>query len=243
MTWALPETPAERLRLALGYPYEAPEAGYLLRDGRALPLGEADFSARVAVLAHGSNRAPEQLARKFPTGELPVTCGWLHDHAVVYAARLSRYGACPSLLRHRPGAAVRLSVTWLTPVQLEVMHATEGAYAFGSLEARFEVEEGPAPLPLHLYHSEAGCLALDGEAVALAARPARGCDLPALAQAAVLEAIRGGQEAGAAGLEAFLLAMIDDAARREALAAALAATALPNPLPGFRALVPAPARG
>lgn len=161
---------------------------------------------------------------------------------MVYAARLSRYGACPSLLRHSPGAAVRLSVTWLTPAQLEVMHATEGAYAFGRLEARFESEEGPPPAPLHLYHGEAGCLALNGVAVALAARPARGCDLPALAQQAVLEAIRvayGGGEA----LEPFLLGMIGDAARRGSLAAALAATAQPNPLPGFHSLAPAPDPG
>lgn len=240
MTWALPEAPDARLSLALGYPYAAPDGGFLLRDGRPAPLAEADFGGRAAVLAHGSNRAPAQLARKFPQGEIPVTCGRLLDHAVVYAARLTRYGACPSLLRHYPGAAARLSLTWLTPEQLAVMHRTEGAYAFGRLEAAFVPDEGPAPTRLHLYHGRQGCLAIAGSAVALAARPADGCALPSLTQEAVLEAIRA-RQGPAEALAPFLLAMIADATRRDALAAALAATALPNPLPGFRALAPAPA--
>lgn len=242
MSWPLPKTPAGRLRLALGYPYEAPAGGFLLRSGSIHALEGADFDGRLAVLAHGSNRAPEQLARKFPLGEMPVTCGWLQDYTVVYAACLTRYGACPSLLHYRPGTAARVSLNWLTPEQLRVMHATEGAYAFGRLEADFEPDEGPRPAALHLYHGTAGCLALDGSAAALAAVERRACSLPSLTQRAVLSAIHTGQ-GGNHGLENFLLDMIDRAGRRAELSRRLALTALPNPLPRFRALAPAPDAG
>ena len=96
------------------------------------------------MLAHGSNRAPEQLGRKFPKGQIPVTRGWLKDHIVVYAACLTRYGACPSLLWSFPGAEVQVSINWLTPEQLGIMHRTEGNYAFGRLKPTSARRKAPS---------------------------------------------------------------------------------------------------
>ena len=67
MPWALPETDDALLRLAKGYPYAAPGGSYLYRDGTSAPLsGPLDpalTAGRVPIIAHGSNRAPEQVHR------------------------------------------------------------------------------------------------------------------------------------------------------------------------------------
>ena len=65
MVWKLPEGDEELLALAKGYPYEAPEASYLYRDGEVRGIGGADFRGRTPVIGHGSNRAPSQIRRKY----------------------------------------------------------------------------------------------------------------------------------------------------------------------------------
>lgn len=238
MSWPLPADPAGRLALAFGYPYAVPEESYLLRDGRAVALpADTSFAGRTAVLAHGSNRSSEQLARKFPAGDIPVTHGTLYDHAVVYAACLTRYGACPSLLRHMPGARARLSVTWLTPRQLEFMHLTEGAYGFGRLPADFEAEAGPQQIDLHLYHGRPGCLTLAAQPVALQAVTQETGQIRKQAQRDTLAHIHARWGSGGS-LENFLLAMIEDAEARRRLRLHLETDAASNPLPGFQRLVP-----
>ncbi|WP_366552870.1 hypothetical protein [Aquibaculum sediminis] len=238
MSWPLPAEPADRLALAFGYPYAVPEESYLLRNGRAVALpANTNFAGRIAVLAHGSNRSPEQLARKFPNGEIPVTHGTLRDHTVVYAACLTRYGACPSLLHHLPGASARLSITWLTPQQLQFMHRTEGAYGFGRLHADFEVEAGVQPQELHLYHGRPGCLTIGADAVALHAITQDAGHLPTLSQRDALTHIHGIWGSGDS-LESFVLAMIDATDERHRLRARLEGSAVSNPLPGFQGLVP-----
>lgn len=236
MIWSLPDSPAARLQLAYGYPYGAPSDGYLLRDSEPAPLERGCFEGRVPVLAHGSNRAPEQLARKFPSGDIPVTCGWLKDHAVAYAACLTRYGACPSLLLHRPGVKVLLSLTWLTREQLAIMHRTEGNYRFGKLEADFAPLEGPEPQTLYLYHGKSGILLLRGGAVGLAAVSSRGDRLPQqLRQKPVLAELHRLADTRES-LDDFVLRMIDNAQERRRFNQQLAKHSLVNRLPGFHAL-------
>ena len=241
MSWPLPQTAPELLRLAYGYPYDAPPGGYLLRDGQLAPLEEAVFKERIPVLAHGSNRAPEQLARKFPPhkfpgGEIPVTRGWLSDHAVVYCACLTRYGACPSLLHHRPGSSARLSINWLTQDQLAFMHLTEGAYGFGTLTADFQPEDGPVPDRICLYHGTHGALLLGGAPVGLSAVEGRGSALPQRRhQRQVLGALQ--QLAGVDGpLDDFVLQMIRHPQARAQFLRRLGNHSLSNALPGFRLL-------
>ncbi len=159
MPWPLPSGEAERLALAKGYPYEAPASSYLFRQGESdvsapavWPAGS--FQGRFPVIAHGSNRAPAQLTRKYgPPQEarrpetyrpetcqpeaaarsidavfpddIPVTLARLHDYEVVYSAHMTRYGAVAANLQHAPGAAVEIFVTWLNEGQLRRMHETE----------------------------------------------------------------------------------------------------------------------
>ncbi len=65
MSWKLPQERDALLALAKTYPFPAPPRSYLLIGGKLAPIGEADFSDRIPLIGHGSNRSPEQLTRKF----------------------------------------------------------------------------------------------------------------------------------------------------------------------------------
>lgn len=181
MIWALPQDPEELLTLALDYPYDAPEWSYLLRAGALVPLmkgREGDlFKDRYAVVAHGSNRSPEQLLRKFGSNAtIPVTYGWLSGYDVVYGAHVARYGAITSTLAAIGGCQVRVAVTWLTRQQLARMHQSERMnYSYGHLPAlAYLPEAGPRPETLSTYVGNRGALLLEGAPVGLEAVQAEG---------------------------------------------------------------------
>ncbi len=116
---------------ATTYPYLIPESSFLFAQGawQAGDIDAAQTAGRTPVIACGSNRSPEQLARKFADFEdvvIPVQRAWLEDFDVVYAAHLTGYGAVAANLQHVPGARVEVSVTWLADDQMARMHATEG---------------------------------------------------------------------------------------------------------------------
>ena len=131
MPWELPDSEAALLDLARCYPYCRPGACYLFRAGEARTLPEAVaraelFAERTPVIAHGSNRSPRQLARKFgAAAEIPVSRAWLGDYDVVYSAHITQYGAVASTLQYRPGTRVRLAVNWLDQAQLARMPGNE----------------------------------------------------------------------------------------------------------------------
>ena len=115
------------------------------------------------MIAHGSNRSPEQLQRKFadlPVAEtsIPVTRAWLADHDVVYSAHVTQYGAIAANLRSTPGTTVEIYVTWLSEPQLNRMHETELGgenYAYGRLSGiDLKIEAGPAALLDEAYQME-----------------------------------------------------------------------------------------
>ena len=247
----MPPGRADRLRLATDYPYAAPRWDMLFRDGRVTPLAQAaeavDYAGRVPVLAHGSNRAPAQLARKFhdfpgALGTIPVTYIWLHDHDVVYSAHLTRYGAVASTLWPAPGTVVRVAVTWLDPAQLTRMHATEGNYGFGRLDgvpvtpaarhphapAADDLAPGPA-----MYLSENGALSPAGTPWALAAVPAWNRRLPGRTQGQVQEALRR-RIAPTRGFESFILDAVEDSSCRRWRNRYLVALQSHACLPAFR---------
>jgi hypothetical protein len=186
--WPVPAGRAERLALAFAYPFTIPEGSYLFLDGAALPLPEGeDLRGRTPVLAVGSNQSPEQLARKFAHMKrpvrVPVTRCWLQDFDVVHATHITRYGAIPGNLHPAPGVAVRLSVTWLDPEQLAVVHETELTgenYVFGRIEgAKLRLEGGAAldalfAPELFAYVSLEGALSIGGKPLGLAALAAEG---------------------------------------------------------------------
>jgi hypothetical protein len=241
--WKLPEREAELLQLAKSYPYEAPRDSYLFAQGTTRPLTDHDhdrrlFDGRVPVIAHGSNRAPAQLARKYGAGaEIPVSLGWLAEHDVVYSAHMTRYGAIASTLHHAPGVRARVAITWLDTNQLDRMHETEGSetYSFGHLRRialHLEDGSGARLTEAGVYQGNKGCLADDRGPVGLAAVTAEGRPHKALHQEAALDLVRARHRPGMT-LDQMILEAVGDRERRQALVQDMAAHALPVAAPHF----------
>ena len=156
-----------RIAFAKAYPFSILDHSFFLKDGAVTPLpaGEAHRAGRTAVLASGSNRSHEQLARKFgddPEG-VATERAWLAEFDVVYAAHITRYGSIPTTLQHVAGMRVHLAINWLTERQLAAMHATEGNYDFVALERiALETEAGPALEIAHVYVARNGFLTHEG---------------------------------------------------------------------------------
>ena len=244
MPWKLPDSEPGLLALAKSYPFPAPEGSYLFRDGAATPLAAGSFDSaayakRVPVLAHGSNRSPEQLGRKFgKTAEIPVTVGWLEDHDVVYSAHITQYGSVASTIQHALGACARLSINWLDPAQLQRMHETEGPsnYVYGRLDGiRLRLEAGPQEqvTACFVYLSTNGCLARDGTPVGLAAVRTESRPHTALEQVEALTHVRD-RYRPRLELDQMILRKIRDPERRRALVAEMRAEAVPVAAPFFR---------
>lgn len=170
-----------KLIRAFKYPYDAPHHDFLFHDGAVSVLDTSfDFAGRQPVIAVGSNRAPEQLARKFGSEQdrtIPVTWAWMHGFDVVYCAHLAGYGAVPATLHGSPGTEVSVAVTWLTEKQLGRMHETESvgvSYVYGTFAPdTIDLGVGRSAIPVGCYITKRGALALDGAPVALAEIPAR----------------------------------------------------------------------
>lgn len=241
MPWKLPESDVDLLALAKSYPYPAPESSYLFADGEAGPIERADFEGRVPVLAHGSNRSPVQLKRKFGSAaEIPVSLGWLADYDVVYSAHITQYGAVASTLQHRPGTRVRLAINWLDEAQLARMHETEGPsnYAFGRLAGiDLSLEHGPVVERREalVYLGRNGCLDLDDGPVGLAAVAAEGRGHHARHQEEALDLVRA-RHRPEMGLEDMILEAVRDSSRRLALTGEMKARAVPVAAPHFEEL-------
>ena len=241
MPWKLPEDDGELLALAKSYPFDAPPGSYLFAEGVARPLGHAGYDGRVPVVAHGSNRAPAQLRRKFgEAAEIPVTVGWLADYDVVYSAHITQYGAVASTLQHAPGTRARISLTWLSARQLDRMHETEGpsTYAFGRLEGiELRLEAGPAErvTEAYVYLGRNGCLDLDGGPVGLAAVSAEARAHQTRSQEAALTLVRDRHRPHMA-IDQLILESVRRPERRLALVAEMRARAIPAVAPDFQEL-------
>ena len=193
---------------AVSYPYSPPDTSYVwvanhhvelveldpdrLADTKIRPDDESVLSlgrycdqigigarsleeTRTPVLAYGSNASIEALGRKLigspETSVVPVARALLHDLDVVYSAHFSPYGAIGAALQSSPGTVVSTFVVFVTNALLEALHATEPNYDYRQL----------------LNVSKHGCLVLDGDNVALAARAAENRRLPELLERDVLE--------------------------------------------------------
>lgn len=163
--------PIER---AFTYPYAAPDGSYLFANGRAEEYRppSAMPERRFPIVGYGSNRAPAQLARKFPElgQQIPVEAAWIEGIDVVYAARLAGYGSIPATIAFCPGCRLPVKISWLSAAQLPAMHRSEGigvAYDFGVLEVPVYGEHsGLLPRAL-VYVNRTGAYAPEGEPLAL----------------------------------------------------------------------------
>lgn len=210
-----------RLAIAKGYPYRLPRTSFVYVDGRAEPLDRPlDRAGRIPVIAYGSNRSPEQLARKFagwPAGTtVPVTRAWLADHDVVYGAHFTAYGALPAVLARSPGTTVEVSVTWLTDRQLARMHATEGPsnYRFARIDGvALEVDGHGRVATCWGYLGRRGAVSAQGRAIPLGAVRAQGRRAAPRLQEDVLDLARA-RLAPDAALDPFILQTIACAVTR-----------------------------
>jgi len=245
--WPLPSEEAALLALAKAYPFDIFPESYLLRGGqamalRALPAAPDRFAGRVPVIAHGSNRSPVQLARKFgDAAEIPVSRAWLHDYDVVYSAHVTRYGSIAANVHHAPGVVVEVFVTWLDDGQLRRMHETElggEVYVYGRMAGiELELEAGPARRlsDAFVYLSRRGCLAMDQRPVALAEVTARQRGHAALPQVQAQDVVRA-RHGGDASLDTLILRAIRDPAFRRALIDSMGEGAVPTAVPHFTEL-------
>ncbi len=223
---------AARIAHAKSYPFPRHDYCYVYADRRTarLPVGPCDVAGRVPVLAAGSNQSHEQLHRKFghiADCTIPVWRGRLHDFDVVYAAKLTGYGSVPATFQYSPGTSVTVFVQWLTEAQLLRMHETEAGYDYDRLaDIRVTLDRGGVLTEAYAYTSATGCLALDGQPVALAEIAAEGRRFRPLGQIEMLAAVRDRLAPGAA-LDEFIGDHLEDATLRRERSAALAAESLP----------------
>lgn len=228
----------EILTRARHYPYWAPPQSYVWDpddDPRDLqPFDPELTEGRWPVLAVGSNRSPEQLARKYNgSGCEPIAVQYarLEDFDVVYAAHISQYGAVPAMLQHAPGVKVKLAVTWLDDEQLQIMHETEGNYHFGEIEqVKLSLERGEPLDSVYLYVGRQGSLTIDGEATGLDAVIAAERPYNSASTADMLETLR--QKLGASeDPDAFVRRLVTDEEFRHAIIRVIGAKATPFSYP------------
>ncbi len=157
----------ERVAHALRYPFDPPHRAYHFTVGQMQDAQPFDHAGRHAVVASGSNGAPDRLREKFGatsghSGDIPVTYGVIRDLVPVFAARITSYGSVPATLAVVPGATAGVHVTWLTDDQLAIMHASESigiGYAYCRLDGfGFAPSGHHPPAPLHAYVSMHGAL-------------------------------------------------------------------------------------
>jgi hypothetical protein len=233
---------AAELDRAVGYPYATPAGSYMVDAGTGAvePLPPAAVPAwpgdRHAVLAVGSNGAPEQLVRKFRAtpGErrIVVLTATMREHDVAYAARVAHYGAIPATLAPSPGTAAAVKLTLLTDDQLVRMNETEGlgrSYVLADIDpAAVDVGGAAVPGPARVRHYAAvsGPLAL-GAPVARSAVAATGRRWPARNEAEVLGDVAAALDSDVA---TFVRRVARDLAFRAEVNAALPA-GVPPPAP------------
>ncbi len=230
------------LARALGYPYPAHHDDFLFGDGGVRPLAaDHPLDGLTPVVAVGSNRAPEQLARKFAGMDVavPVIRMRARDVDVVHAAHVARYGAVPATLAASPGTSVELWITWLDEPALAHMDRTEAVgvnYDRVTVSLNWENPGPRAPRRALLYSARRGLLTLDGAPVALADIPAADRRFPALRQEQVLRRLHA--DCGAGRFEDWLGGIVGPAgqAGRNALTDRIASAADRSPCP---AIVPA----
>lgn len=217
---------ATAISLVLDYPYVRHPGAFWFADGAVgRPVDrEVARSGRIPVVAYGSNASPLQIARKFagrPCGDRvyvePVSLvGW----DVVYAARITRYGAIPARLMAAAECRASVHLTWLTPSQLLWMDQTEGRmYRRAALGAAAVIDADGNPVTRAEAYLEGGTrLLVDGLNAALAAIAATGRSHPGHATRALHQRL-----ARAAGFDG----AVEDFALRIVRRAGYAAEILP----------------
>lgn len=146
-----------------------------LEDLRAgdIPLDEMfpDLDKRYMIVGYGSNASPPQLRSKFSTNpKMPVLCGTLKDHDIVYAGRRTSKRYIPATITGSKGTVVEAWANVLDKDQLTTMNESEGcgyAYMLARINGSFELSSGESFSPVYTYISMTGPLLEDGQPVRL----------------------------------------------------------------------------
>lgn len=228
-----------RIKRAVDYPYPVPDQDFLFKGGKAQPFAaEMIGGDRTPVLAVGSNRAPEQLTRKYGDGddvEIPVTQLKFPGFDVVYNAHMARYGSLPATIIPAPGVTAHIYVTWLTPPQLSVMHTTEGVginTEFGVFEGLALTSGGRPVTSAWTYRGRHGAFAPDGTPRSVGEVRADNRTFPALHQRDVLTFVH--RNFGEGVFDDWLITHIEDAEKRKGLSRRISVGAAKVEFPDFR---------
>lgn len=182
-TMYVPPSSLDPVERATTYPYAIPDCSFVFDKTGWYPaeIDAALTAGRRPVLACGSNRSPEQLARKyfdFDAATIPVQRAWLGGFDVVYAAHITGYGSISACPMPAPGVRAEISVTWLSDDLMDRMHATEGrgqSYDYAVLSGLDLALEGGGRLDeAYAYIHRGGALNVDGAPVGLAEIAATG---------------------------------------------------------------------
>ena len=196
----VPPSALDPVERAMSYPYAIPDCSFVFDKAgwRAAAIDGALTTGRHPVIACGSNRSPDQLARKyfdFAAVTIPVQRAWIADFDVVYAAHITGYGSISACPMPSPGVRVEVSVTWLSEDLMARMHATEGrghSYDYALLSGLgLALEGGGALETAFAYIHRGGALNVGGGPVGLAEIAAQGRPWPSWPQPrAIAEAHR-----------------------------------------------------
>ena len=187
----VPPSDLDPVERATTYPYAIPDCSFVFDKAgwRPAEIDGALTAGRHPILACGSNRSPDQLARKyfdFDAATIPVQRAWLKDFDVVYAAHITGYGAVSACPMPAPGVWVEISVTWLTDDLMARMHATEGrghSYDYAILSGLdLALDGGGALDEAFAYIHRGGALNVGGSLVGLAEIAAQGRPWPSWPQ-------------------------------------------------------------
>ena len=128
-------------------------------------VGGSPLSARVPVVAVGSNASPSQLLRKFAARlvrpVIPLTLADVSNLIPGVSAHVSKPGYIPAVPVRIPGSVSRLFVLWLDNAQLHILDESEPNYWRRRLPAEsfpVRLESGVALPKCFLYVGKHGCL-------------------------------------------------------------------------------------
>ena len=237
MSMFVPPAAIDPIVRATTYPYLIPDHAFVFEHGRWQGADTARIAelvkGRTPVIACGSNRSPEQLARKYADFEhvvIPVERAWLDEFDVVFAAHITGYGSIAANLQHVPGARVEVSITWLSDELMARMHATEGLgvdYDYARLDGlTLKTEHGEIRDTAFAYVYRHGSLSVTGDHAGLHEIPAENRPHRSMRQREALDHIR--ERIGrACALEDFIRETIADEGLRHEREALLQEDAIP----------------
>lgn len=171
------------------YPGQLPEGSFVYFESGLLELSEQSplqdatatlhrlnstpLDERIAVLAHGTNANPAQIAKKMANLDsdrtVPFLLGDVKELTPIYAGHIAAYGAIPATLDAVAGEQNKIFLAFFTQPQLKaIVNSEHGNYVLcSSGQAQIYLPGLDKPIPFYAFVSHKGILVLNGEPVTL----------------------------------------------------------------------------